>query len=106
MSELGTTLADAAKAYKDACRDRDAVEAAFRDACLHKDALHIQQEEAQSRANKAARFLRLVALHGPVEEWARDYMKDGEPTESNAGFLGKAINPYQQYQNTNLRNAQ
>lgn len=87
MSQLGTTLADAAKAYKDACKDRDAVEAAFRDACVQKDALQIQQEQAQSRVTTAAKFLRLVALHGPVEDWERDYMKDDAPAIARTGNI-------------------
>lgn len=101
MSQIGSTLPEAAKAYRDACKDRDAVEAAFRDACVQKDALQIQQEQAQSRVSTAARFLRLVALHGPVEDWERDYMKDGEPM---AGSMLGSTAQRQGFQN--MRNAQ
>ena len=87
MSQFGTTLADAAKAYKDACEERDLIERRYREISEQKEALLLEQEAAQSRASKAAKFLRLVAQHGPVEDWGRDYMAEEAVAPQSGQFV-------------------
>lgn len=76
MSDYGTTLADAARAYKSACSDRDAIGAALREADATVTSLADALTEADRRVATSMRLLRLVARHGPVEDWTQDWMKE------------------------------
>lgn len=101
MSDLGKALDDAAKAYQTACKDVESAQAAFREANAKVIEAERVQADAESRKSLAGRFLRLVAEHGPVEDWGRDYMQDGMPVA--AGQLVGSV--FQNYPNSRLTNA-
>lgn len=92
-----TALEDAAKVLRDACKDLVDAQNAYRAACEDEKEALLAQEQAAARKAMAGRFLRLIAEHGPPEDWVRDYTKDEfPPTEGilSAAWTNNAVNKF------------